>query len=812
MKNNNDVNQPEEENKPDADLIKDLKIYCSLVNKNVKEQFCFIAPCGKGNYGKIAKIKINPQNSKIEYNRAIKFSLPKGNLDSQKLDEARASFLSEIGVLYQLRHPNIPQIYAFDEINTGEKIIPYYIMEFLDGQSLDIFLNDQKNQKYINENLFFNLIEQTLSALIFSHQHEILHLDIKPDNIFVVADNDELRFVLCDFGKSKNIELLAKSGTEYVNIGGGIYEYVHPKLHEFLRKDRAKAELFIEEGRTFDLYSLGQVFQFVLDKIPSLNKIDSHWSFFINDLCWCESGKKKYSRLINYTDGEAAIEKARKLINFKINKGLPQLYDNDKGSTIRLTEDETMPFPNLIKRFVDTPEFQKLRNINQLAGTDLVYPGATHTRFVHSLGVCSKCILYIKSLLNNSLFYYLYDDSDIENLILCALLHDLGHYPFSHYLEEIKGMDNLSVKHEELTLKILSNNLSINKAITSESGKIHAANYLPKIKISIAEKLCETSIGEMLSNEGKLDTILKIINGENKYILFKNIITSSIDCDKLDYLSRDSKYAGVTYGKLIDVERFIKSLTIDYSKAVSEKEKNEFPALSLAITSKGVSAVESIIHSRYSLFSEVYWHKKCRTATAMIKDAFWYASDTITQEEFEWASLMLNDDEFLLFITSKLSASGKFDIAADLLGGIRNGYIRRIYKSLITFSKAWDESRYQNLLSELTNNFKLIHEKKNELILKMNEAEKGAEWKALKNHHLIIDVPNIKIDSNFTLQVKYSDEIEGKKYYDFKDISMSKADINYSKKVRIFCHPEYYLQIKALGCRLDQYINETLLD
>ena len=792
--------------------------FANLSDLQIKDKFKYLEDCGKGKYGLVVKIKIFPKNTSEKYDRAIKFSLPENfkNL-GDKLKEVRDDFLSEIKILYKLKHPNLPQIYEFGKAkakyrhNNKNDIIPYYVMEYLKGKNLKNFI--ENNQKKINENFFFRLVEQTLSALSYCHQHNILHLDIKPDNIFVDdSDEAEVRFVLADFGKSKNIKLLVQG--DYIQIGGS-FNWIHPDLYPSLKSGKLKKDLVVENGYLYDLYALGRVFKYVLEKIPSLNKTDSHshWDFFINDLCWDDSKYREFSKLIDYSSTKEVFTKALKLINFNANKELSFLSANDKISTIRLSEDETMPFPIFLKAYIDTPEFQKLRNINQLAGTDLVYPGATHTRFVHSLGVYSKSILYVNSLQNNSLFYYLYDDFEIQNLFLCALLHDVGHYPFSHYLEEIEGLEKKikdSVRHENLTEKIFKDKLSLKEAINNRKYDKYAKKYLSKKKLEIAKKMCSSSVGELLLNEERKENVLDIWSRKIKYKLFRDIISSSIDCDKLDYLLRDSKYAGVTYGKMIDMERFIMSLTINYKDAIDNKDTKKFPKLDLAITPKGVSAVESIISSRYSLFSEVYWHKTCRATTAMIKDAFWYAHENMTEEEFEWASLMLNDDEFLLFIAEKLD----IEIATDLLGGIKNGYSRQIYKRLETFSKPWNRGdiQYDDLFKKLTENFSVIHSKKDDLIVLMNKEEKSRKWKEIKKHHLIIDVPDKESDSKFQLKVKYSDNVRGEPYYDFDVISPSKkVDINIYKKIRFFCHPDYYKQINALEQKFIDYIQRAIL-
>jgi uncharacterized protein len=163
-------------------------------------------------------------------------------------------------------------------------------------------------------------------------------------------------------------------------------------------------------------------------------------------------------------------------------------------------------------KLIDTPQIQRLRRIKQLGFTYLVYPGANHTRFEHSIGS-----MYLASRLANSLNL---SKEQKEMLRVCALLHDAGHGPFSHVSEGV-----LEKSHEELTSKLI---------MKSELSEILSEKFDPK-------------------------EIIKLINGEGT---LGHIISGDLDVDRMDYLLRDSYYTGVAYG-VIDVERLIHNMKLE---------------------------------------------------------------------------------------------------------------------------------------------------------------------------------------------------------------------------------------------------------
>lgn len=213
---------------------------------------------------------------------------------------------------------------------------------------------------------------------------------------------------------------------------------------------------------------------------------------------------------------------------------------------------------DLCIRLIDTPEIQRLRRIKQLGLTYLAYPGATHTRFEHSLGV-----MYLADIFSKD-----FEEHEQKLLKFSALLHDAGHSPYSHDSEEIIKRYTKET-HEDI-------------------GRI-----LDKETIS--------SVLEDIDLEKK--EILDIINGK---MLLGKILNGSIDIDKMDYLVRDSYYTGVTYG-FIDLHRLVQQIKIWNNTLVIEEG--------------GLQAAESLCISRFLMSRAVYYHHVSRIAESMLKKA-----------------------------------------------------------------------------------------------------------------------------------------------------------------------------------------------
>jgi HD superfamily phosphohydrolase len=220
-----------------------------------------------------------------------------------------------------------------------------------------------------------------------------------------------------------------------------------------------------------------------------------------------------------------------------------------------------------LKPFINSPDFQRLRNIKQLGLGDLVFPGAVHTRFNHCLG-CSYLGGRIAKTLNISL-------EEQQIVMIACLLHDIGHGPFSHTFEDL--FLEKAICHEEWTPLFLLQ--------YREQTFLEGYNALnPEMPLSV-EKLDE--IERIIMHQGASNTLVA------------DIVTSQLDADRLDYLLRDSHFCGVRYGEY-DLQWMLHCLTAVQTKAGTR----------LGITRKGVGVAEHYLMARRLMMKNIYHHQK----------------------------------------------------------------------------------------------------------------------------------------------------------------------------------------------------------
>lgn len=245
----------------------------------------------------------------------------------------------------------------------------------------------------------------------------------------------------------------------------------------------------------------------------------------------------------------------------------PRIVRDPLWNTIRL--DATA------MRIVDTPAFQRLRYIRQLGFAHLVYPGATHTRFDHALGVYHLATTALRLLRERGgVPTDVWEDAEL--IPYAALLHDIGHYAYSHALEELET-DRVPADHEEI------------------SGRFFEA---PDLKDALAP----------LGPEAPA-RIHALIRGESPVAL-RGLVSGSLDLDKQEYLRRDARFCGVPYGE-VDVDRLLQGMALLRDPDTGRWE--------VGVHEKAVAALESLLFAKYQMFRNVYWHHAVRAATALYK-------------------------------------------------------------------------------------------------------------------------------------------------------------------------------------------------
>jgi HD superfamily phosphohydrolase len=286
------------------------------------------------------------------------------------------------------------------------------------------------------------------------------------------------------------------------------------------------------------------------------------------------------------------------------------------------------------RKIVDTKIFQRLRRLKQLALASLVYPGAVHSRFEHSLGAFHIAREISKRLLTS--------ESDQELVRLAALLHDVGHGPFSHVSEPILQ------KFCKVQLDL-------------EKQQIHEI-----ISSRIIEKNSELV---RIMGEDQCHDITNLLSGKYGYRILKDIVSGPLDVDKQDYLLRDSYFCGVKYGvydlnRLIDVLRVLKD---------ADEEK------SLAISSDGINSVEQFVLAKYYMNVQVYYHKIRLITDEMISRGI---SLGIEEDKISWLKDLYSYDGSDEHLNEYLEWHDEKLILEILSNRTPDGYAKRIFKKL----------------------------------------------------------------------------------------------------------------------------------
>ncbi len=464
---------------------------------------------------------------------------------------------------------------------------------------------------------------------------------------------------------------------------------------------------------------------------------------------------------------------------------IPEIASLDsRASLVRIPPEIDVPLTPRVRRLVDSCAFRRLANVSQLGLVRLVYPGANHTRFEHSLGVYRLALLLIKRLAYEEKFVAIVDEQDAKTLILAALLHDVGHFPYCHLLEDLKipGV----VSHEEAAEEFFNDELG--DLIRADWG-VDPQNVASLIA-SRPPMRVENELNESFQRRQKT------------FRLLSSILSGPIDVDKMDYLMRDSCAAGVPYGKNYDIDRLIGSVCLN--------EQGD----GIAISAKGKTAAELMVFSRYVMFSEVYWHHTSRVATVM----FQRSVDRVGREigfakligdlrrlaEFEVQQYLLDACSRKLFgdSTSPKTEQARDDVgvleAYNLLLGLF-GPQRKLFKRARQFSALEAPELYRRIAGR-----------------PYREVEEFAALLADKfgvaPSRILVDAPPVDKEVEFKIDVYFPEENVYRPLSSVSPVVRALAREQFDdcvKRVRIFAAPEVVGILKE-NKRIDETIRQTL--
>jgi len=422
---------------------------------------------------------------------------------------------------------------------------------------------------------------------------------------------------------------------------------------------------------------------------------------------------------------------------------IPEVVGLDtKRSLVRIPPELDVPLTPRVRQLIDTPEFRRLSQVSQLGLVSLVYPAALHTRFEHCLGVYRLALLLLKRLAHDARFSESVRPEDAELFLATALLHDLGHWPFCHPIEDIHLP---SVPHHEL----------------------FANSFL--LEGEIADVLRD----DWAINPREVVALLSEKPRDRTSSLLASMLSGPIDIDKMDYLYRDSLHAGVPYGRNFDQQRLIGSLCLNESGD------------GLAITDKGKTAAELMVFARYVMFSEVYWHHGVRSATAMLQRAFF-----LLHGELDLDGLFRQSEREMVETLCRAAGDSP---AGDLLAGLF-GARRRLYKRLAQFSYFEEPETYNRLagrpypwLAACAEHFASV--------------VSTVLGRVVAPHEVLFDAPPVAREVEFHVDIYYAKE---DRYRPLKAVSPVVRSLaqeqfdDYVKRVRIFAHPRLAESLREL--------------
>jgi HD superfamily phosphohydrolase/tRNA A-37 threonylcarbamoyl transferase component Bud32 len=624
---------------------------------------------------------------------ALKLLSPKRELvELVDSDAFKTTFDREIALLAKVTHTRIAKILFSGTARPRDDDVPFYAMEFVEGDRFGEFVTSGE----INGRAFLDLVDQVLDGVEYLHARQFMHADLKSENILIRRQGTQLDAKIVDLGVAKVLES-APELAQNAGDGGaddGTYFYstkriTRPEWHPRLGKRIPRSEL-LEMFPGHDLFSLGVLIAEVVEHPqfrgqlahdlgePALNTLEQ-----IRDRLLGESVAGPYP------DVRALRTDWQKLQpGYLAPLGVPELALAAQAKTSIATPGGRVSLTARTLAAINHPMMQRLRNIPQLEFAHLIYPGATHTRLLHSISTFDISRRFVSNLLRDPSFRLLVSPEEVEATLVMALCHDVGHYPLSHMFEdwshqETQAGETRRIPTDDDLFWVLIDRPNVTddpfyplaeiaeEALADGSGDLHSflfesGRFSP----------------ETLAAARAIRTM-----AEPSHRLLRGIIDSQIDADKIAYLADDSLMTGVRYGLGIDLDALLASLRAPHPADIPAGHS---PVI--AISDKGLPAAEQVMLARYWMLRRVYWHHTNRAIMAMVK----FVIATIDlhvgldmQDYFE-ATLFGEPRDGLEYLSAAFNA--QVPIGEDgtptlnPLGGLI-GAQRGLYKRILTFAK-----------------------------------------------------------------------------------------------------------------------------
>ncbi len=530
--------------------------YLAVIGAELSSRYLFVKTINSGNTGVTFKLSDLPGKNFF----CLK-TISESVSGEAERERVRTTLKKEIEILDPLTHRCLPQV--FDR--NLDAPLPFYVCTYHPGYTFELFKSEGK--RLTRDNAIF-VVKSLIETFDYLHERGRTHCDLHHKNILISEEIVGKGILVIDFGSghrdSDSEPITPDRGDPGLKDARGLMRHKQ-------KVDRHDAA---SEFRANDIRAFGKALAFMTEPFFSAAPRDQYLAYvsFCTDLI-----NGHYTDWINVKNRFELVIDPRALIS-----GADRLFIRKSGEreAITVPVSRKVPVGEPILAVINTKIFQRLRCTKQLSFCDWFFPGGTHTRFEHSIGVFGTTHRALESLVHDEAFNDQYLQGTIDATLLAALVHDIGHYPFAHAMEHYISSRfsndhdlKQSIHHFDHTLELLHNNRELIKAIENGWG--------PRV-INDAEDILTQGIG-----------------------VLSDLIDGPIDCDKLDYLRRDSHHCGVQFGEGLDVRGILSS----YCCVDQGKE--------LGIRRAGIPAVEGFMIVQNQMLGAVYWHETIRSVMCM---------------------------------------------------------------------------------------------------------------------------------------------------------------------------------------------------
>ncbi|HKI06035.1 MAG TPA: protein kinase [Thermoanaerobaculia bacterium] len=654
--------------------------------------------------------------------RAVKILLPERRiLEQQSWDNFLISFEKEKKQLSQLTHSHLVKLISFGSLPLSKVVtlknteipVPFIVMEYVQGKRLQDYIAEDLSglpERQASE-IVVNLLVDVLSALQYMHEKNAMHSDVKEANI-VVRKTNRPEAVLVDLGAAHVFNEPRPEFTTYITTKNRLTR----EWQDLVLKSVPASKL-AENRHILDLLTFGSMLHLFLNENLPAAKNDYEWPPRVQQALQRALGEgivvlrrvaKKCVDAKYKSASEVAAELASMTEGYVSPLGVPELSLGTNAKTSLSLPAESLPLTERLTAIVNHPCVQRLRSLPQLDLVSLLAIGATHTRLLHSVDTYRLCRSYIGNLLGDPVFRaYCGEKHKLEATLLAGLLHDLGHYPLAHVFEdfafraETSGPFSGILRDEDVTCAILRNSGFVDSVVRKYLADCRS--ILRSSRIVSLSDFIEKEFGiEVFSY---LDRILGNSPDSDEGVeILQSIISGPLDVDKVAYLHYDSYFSGSAYGKAVDVDSLLSSLTCSVVEEDPATERKRTAKLgAIAIREKGICTAEAISTARRWMFQRLYWHKTNRAIMAMLRFApqLLLQERCLTFEQYFEAAYSVCPVEAIKWLNSKFEehygAYKEIENPALLILDGRRG----IYKEFLEFASSDTDGDSQKIRSYL---------------------------------------------------------------------------------------------------------------